>query len=99
MAVCSLRLYEPEDAPALWEAARESVGEVHPWLPWCHAAYSMGEAVEWASTRAALAAKGVEYDFAIVGEGGGFLGACGLNQINRFHRFCNLGYWVRSSAM
>ncbi len=98
MAVCQIRIYEPDDARALWEAARESVAEVHPWLPWCHAGYSMGEAVEWASTRARLAAEGVEYDFAIVGEDGRFLGACGLNQINRLHRFCNLGYWVRSSA-
>ena len=25
------------------------------------------------------------------------LGGCGINQINRIHRFGNLGYWVRSS--
>ena len=27
------------------------------------------------------------------------MGGCGLNQINAAHRFANLGYWIRSSAM
>jgi len=82
----------------LWEAARESVGEVFQWLSWCHAQYSMAEAVEWIRSRAPLAAEGREYTFAIVGTDGRFLGACGLTQINRIHRFGNLGYWVRTSA-
>jgi ribosomal-protein-serine acetyltransferase len=98
VAVCSVRAYSPEDAQALWEAARESVGEVHRWLPWCHPQYSMAEAEEWIRSRAPLAAEGREYMFAIVGIDGRFLGGCGLNQINRIHRFGNLGYWVRTSA-
>ena len=98
MAVCSIRAYEPEDAQALWEAARESVRDVFPWLPWCHPDYSMAEAVEWIRSRAPLAAEGREYTFAIVGTDGRFLGGCGVNQINRLHRFGNLGYWVRTSA-
>ena len=95
---CSIRPYAPEDAAALWEAARESVGEVHRWLAWCHPQYSVAEAEEWIRSRVALAAEGREYTFAIVGAEGRFLGACGLNQINRTHRFANLGYWVRTSA-
>lgn len=98
MAACSIRAYKAEDAQALWEAARESVGEVLPWLSWCHAEYSMAEAIEWIRSRAPLAAKGREYAFAIVGTDGRFLGGCGVNQINRVHRFGNLGYWVRTSA-
>lgn len=98
MAVCSLRAYEREDAEPLWEAARESVAEVFPWLPWCHAGYSMREAVAWVDSRRQLAALGHEYSFAIVGEDGRLLGGCGINQINRIHRFANLGYWVRTSA-
>jgi L-amino acid N-acyltransferase YncA len=27
-----------------------------------------------------------------------YVGAAGLNQFNRAHNFCNLGYWVRTSA-
>jgi len=98
VGVCSIRTYEHEDAEALWAAARESVGEVSRWLPWCHAEYSMAEAVEWIRSRAPLAAERREYTFAILGSDGRFLGGCGLNQINRIHRFANLGYWVRTSA-
>ena len=94
----SIRVYEPGDAQALWEAARESVGEVGQWLDWCHPQYSMAEADEWIRSRAPLVAEGLEYSFAIVGTDGRFLGGCGLNQINRIHRFANLGYWVRTSA-
>jgi RimJ/RimL family protein N-acetyltransferase len=71
---------------------------VYPWLPWCHPQYSLAEAQEWIRSRAPLAGEGREYTFAIVGTGGRLLGGCGLNQINRLHRFANLGYWVRTSA-
>jgi len=96
--ICRIRPYEATDAEALWQAARESVAEVFPWLPWCHPAYSMAEAVEWVTSRARLAAEGHEFAFAITGSDGRLLGGCGLNQINRVHRFGNLGYWVRTSA-
>jgi ribosomal-protein-serine acetyltransferase len=94
----SIRPYGPSDAAALCEAARESIGEVFRWLAWCHPGYSLADAVEWTRSRAALAARGSEHSFAIVGADGRFLGGCGLNQINRVHRFANLGYWVRTSA-
>jgi len=98
IAACRIRAYQSGDADALCEAARESVGEVFRWLPWCHAQYSMADAVEWTRSRAALAAAGREHSFAIVGADGRFLGGCGLNQISRIHRLANLGYWVRTSA-
>jgi ribosomal-protein-serine acetyltransferase len=98
LATCSLRAYEPDDALPLWVAARESVAEVFPWLAWCHPQYSVAEAVEWIRARGELAVEGREYTFAIVGADGRYLGGCGLNQVNRSHRFGNLGYWVRSSA-
>jgi ribosomal-protein-serine acetyltransferase len=98
VAICSLRTYTDDDASSLWEAVHESVAEVSRWLPWCHAQYSLGEALDWIRSRAQLAAEAREYTFAIVGEDGRFLGGCGINQINRIHRFGNLGYWVRTSA-
>jgi RimJ/RimL family protein N-acetyltransferase len=96
--VSTLRRYAATDAEALHEAARESVAEVYPWLAWCHRDYSLAEAVEWTRSRAELAESGEEYNFVIAGSDGRFLGACGLNQINRVHMFANLGYWVRTSA-
>jgi ribosomal-protein-serine acetyltransferase len=98
VAICSLRAYRPDDAQALWEAARESVAEVGAWLSWCHAEYSLEEAAEWARSRARLAAEGQEFTFAIVDANDRFLGGCGINQIQRANRFANLGYWVRTSA-
>lgn len=97
MPICRLRPYAATDAGALFEAARESIAEVYPWLPWCHPDYSLAEAEQWARSRAELAS-GEEYNFVILGSGDRFLGGCGLNQINRSHKFANLGYWVRSSA-
>ncbi len=96
--ICRVRPYEASDAQGLYEAARESVAEVFPWLEWCHSSYSMADAVAWASSRERLAAERREFAFAIVGPEGRFLGGCGVNQINSLHRFGNLGYWVRTSA-
>jgi ribosomal-protein-serine acetyltransferase len=98
VGICSLRTYDPSDAESLWEAARQSVAEVFPWLPWCHERYSLEEAADWIRSRALLRADGHEYHFVIVGASGELLGGCGVNQINRIHRFGNLGYWVRTSA-
>lgn len=97
-AECHIRPYRPDDAPRLHEAARESVDDVYPWLPWCHPGYSLADAVAWVGSRTALEAEGFDYSFAIVGADDRYLGGCGINQINRLHRFGNLGYWVRSSA-
>jgi RimJ/RimL family protein N-acetyltransferase len=96
--ICRLRFYAATDAGGLFEAACESTADVYPWLDWCHPDYSLAEAEQWASSRAELASRGEEYHFAILGPDDRFLGGCGLNQINRIHRFANLGYWVRSSA-
>jgi ribosomal-protein-serine acetyltransferase len=97
LLACRIRPFETDDAPALWEAARESVAEVGRWLAWCHAEYSLADAAEWIRASEALAYEGREYRFAIVGEGR-VLGVCGLNQVNPVNRFANLGYWVRTSA-
>ncbi len=98
MPTCNLRVYEPSDADALYAAVRESAAELSIWMPWCHAEYAPSEAGEWAASRQTLAAQGLEYNFAIVDSAGAFLGGCGINQINRVHRFANLGYWVRTAA-
>lgn len=39
-----IRRYAAADAAALHEAARESVAEIFPWMPWCHPGYSIEEA-------------------------------------------------------
>ena len=93
------RTFRPGDAPAMWEAAAESVAEIYRWLPWCHPDYQQEEAEAWIAARPEAWAARQELSFAIVDSvSGRFLGGCGLNQFHPQHRMANLGYWVRTSA-
>ena len=94
-----IRTYREADAGALYDAVKESISEVSPWLPWCHQNYSIKETREFIGSRA-LASQGDEwYSFGIFEKDGGrFLGGVGINFINRVHLMANLGYWVRTSA-
>ena len=93
-----IRPYQPGDVPLLYEAVRESINEVAPWLPWCHQDYAIEESRGWIETRAEARRQGTEYDFAVIDTTHGrLLGGCGINALNRANRFANLGYWVRSS--
>lgn len=95
----AIRPYLNSDAPLLYEAARESISEVSPWLPWCHQDYSMEESIGWVESRANAWDRNIEYSFVIMRNSDEvFLGGCGINHINRLHNFANLGYWIRSSA-
>ncbi len=95
-----VRPYREEDAGTLYEAVRESIAEVSPWLAWCHENYSIEESREFITSRG-IASQGDEwYSFAIFArEDGRFLGGVGLNFMNRVHQMGNLGYWVRTGAV
>jgi RimJ/RimL family protein N-acetyltransferase len=94
-----LRPFCEEDASALYEAVRESISEVSPWLPWCHENYSIEESREFINSRELLSQGGEWYSFGIFAQDGGrVLAGVGINSINRVHQMANLGYWVRSSA-
>ncbi len=94
----TLRPYEPSDAEALVEAALESVGDVFPWMEWCHDGYGLDQARPWIAAQVEARERGDAFEFVIEDGAGRFLGGCGVNQVNRLHRLANLGYWVRSSA-
>jgi RimJ/RimL family protein N-acetyltransferase len=94
-----LRPLVPADEAALYEAVRESIPEVSPWLPWCHEDYSIEETREFLGSRGSAAAAGDWYSFGIfTKDTGRLLGGVGLNFYNCVHQFINLGYWVRTSA-
>ena len=94
-----IRTLRQEDVSPLYEAARESIAEVSPWLPWCHENYSIEETREFIGSRELAAQGGEWYSFGIFEKDGGrFLGGVGINFINRVHQMANLGYWVRTSA-
>ena len=95
-----LRSYRLKDARDVFDAARESLTAMYPWMPWAHKDYSIKDSREWMKKRPHEWGNGIEYDFAIFdARDGSFLGACGLNRIDHANRSANLGYWVRSSRM
>lgn len=94
----TLRRYRATDVPLVYEAARESISEISPWMSWCHPDYSIEESATFVLSRDDAWAHQVDYSFVITdSETGTFLGSVGLNYFNRDHLFANLGYWVRTS--
>jgi RimJ/RimL family protein N-acetyltransferase len=95
----AIRPYQPGDAPLLYEAARESIAEIYPWLPWCHPGYTLQDSEKWLETCLAEREAGRAFDFAVYDESTQlFLGVVAINQLHPVPRFANLGYWVRSSC-
>ena len=94
-----LRPLVPTDATAMAAAVRESMASLGPWMPWAHAAYDEADALAWIAACATARADGTAHEFGIFRrDGHHYIGAAGLNQFNRAHHLCNLGYWVRASA-
>jgi ribosomal-protein-serine acetyltransferase len=93
-----IRRYEMDDAAAVVDAARESLVDLQPWMPWCHPEYSITESRSWLDVQIAAFEAGTAFEFAIVSANGRYLGGCGLNQIDKANHRANLGYWVRSAA-
>ncbi len=93
-----VRPCQPNDAEPVFEAVRESIRELSPWMPWCHRGYSIEDSRAWLGSRPDTWQKGMEYDFLIADRSNGRpLGICGLNNLDRENRFANLGYWIRTS--
>jgi len=56
-----IRCYRREDVLPLFEAAAESVCEIHPWLPWCHPWYAREESEAWVQRCGSAWGDGAEY--------------------------------------
>jgi RimJ/RimL family protein N-acetyltransferase len=94
-----LRPYTLEDTDNLYDAARESIDEVYPFLPWCHPDSMREESEEWIRTCIKRWDRGAVYNFAIFDPSELiFLGGCGLDLLGSENSRANLGYWVRTSA-
>ena len=95
--VILLRAYRHDDADQLYDAARESLTELLPWMLWAHPDYSIDDSKTWIASCTEKWVKGTEYNFAITdARDGSFLGGCGLYQLNVAGDL-DLGYWVRST--
>jgi ribosomal-protein-serine acetyltransferase len=92
-----LRRHRPGDARAIFDAAWESQEALLLWAHWFHPEYSLAETEQWVGSRAAAWDQGIEYAFVIEDRATGeILGGCGINRLDRWNLFANLGYWVRS---
>lgn len=91
-----LKRCSPEAAKEMFEAARESVEEVYPWLVWCHPDYQISAYQEWISQQTQHWEEGKEYSFTIRNLQEHLVGGCGLNHLKPEDKIDNLGYWVRS---
>lgn len=93
-----IRPYRAEDIAVMYEAVHESIAEVSPWLPWCHAGYTVEETTAFVMARDEAWRNDEAYGFGVFdADTRDYLGGVGLNFINRIHQCANLGYWVRSS--
>lgn len=93
-----LRPFRLEDASQVYQAARESLAEIKPWMSWAHEGYSQQETEEFIRMTRARWVEGTTFGFAITdARTGDVLGGCGLSYIHPIYHLCNLGYWVRTS--
>ena len=92
-----LRPFRPQDAPQLYEAVRESLERLKPWMSWATEGYTEMTAREYIGIARARWEEHTFYAFAIT-RADRFLGACTLSSIHPIYHFCNLGYWVRTSC-
>jgi len=93
-----IRPFQPGDAQGVFDAIRESIADVTPWLRDLGSVQSVAEVEIFIAAQTGNWANEIAYNFAITDlEGSAILGGCGLTQIHPNHRFANLYYWVRSS--
>lgn len=94
-----IRPFQAADIEPFFQAARESINELSPWLPWCHANYAIEETREFFLSVEQWWQDETQFVFGIFDSSSGVVrGGAGLNQIDRRHQVGNLGYWVRTGA-
>ncbi len=92
----TIRAYEPGIELAVFEAARESVPEVGPWMRTWRGGATYAIAARHVAESIQAWHTGTWYDFAITRiDSAAFLGRVGLDQISASGT-ANVGYWVRT---
>lgn len=87
------------DAPALLDLARESREDIYPWMRWTDGFHSLDGAIAKIAEWLGEWNRQQGYAFAAWDAGSGaMIGGGSLGQFNAKNRFCNLAYWVRTSA-
>ncbi len=99
MTIC-IREFNDDDVIPFFDAVRESVSHVSPWLPWCRQDYSIVDAHNWVEGSKYEWKQETDFRFVVYdSETGEFLGSVAINDINYLDRTATLGYWVRRRAL
>jgi ribosomal-protein-serine acetyltransferase len=98
MCMVTIRPVVDNDAQPVYEAIRESLAEVSPWIISLQSSLTLADVQGWIANSEENRAAGTGFNFAIVRQGDNiFLGGCNLWIINHNDRIANLSYWVRTS--
>ena len=92
-----IRKFRIEDTAEHYSAVRESIDNLCRWMTWCRRGHTLQDSQKFVSNRDREWEAGREYSFVIYSlKDDAFLGTIGLTRVDHFHRFANLGYWVRT---
>ena len=93
-----LRPFQTGDSGSLYQAVRESLEDLKPWMSWAHDGYSLQEAEDFIRITRARWEEQTLFAFAIIDAANNeIIGGCSLSNKHPVFHFCNVGYWVRSS--
>lgn len=93
-----IRPFEADDADEFVRAAHESIETVGKWMSWCSHSFTRESALEWFTSCEQDCAARRAFDMGIFcATTGQLLGGAGINQLSPYHRYGNIGYWVRQS--
>jgi RimJ/RimL family protein N-acetyltransferase len=93
-----LRPFQENDLDQLYEAVRESLVDLKPWMSWAYDNYSRSEAESFIRITRARWEERSLFAFGIFdANNGDVLGGCSLSHKHPVYHYCNVGYWVRSS--
>jgi len=92
-----LRSFRFNDSAGLYSAVQESLKELQPWMSWATDGYTEMSAREYITIARMRWDEHTFYAFAITRQEE-IVGVCTLSSIHPIYRFCNLGYWVRTSC-
>lgn len=96
--IVTLRPFEFGEEGELFAAVKESLPELNPWMSWATERYTIHTARDFIAITRSEWSRGAMYSFCIAHAATNeVLGGCGLSHFHPVYKFCNLGYWVRTS--
>jgi RimJ/RimL family protein N-acetyltransferase len=96
--VITVRPYQQEDAPEVYAAVNESQNEVAHWLVELKG-LSLNDVQDYIASQPQKWNEDNAFNFVVLeSDSNKIVGGCGLTQINRRHRLCNLYFWIRTSV-